>query len=66
MRHRGRDRQGVYVSSEFSIICCDQTNNDRLSTVFGYVIKGLEVCEEISLLDPNDVDIVIVSCGTIG
>jgi cyclophilin family peptidyl-prolyl cis-trans isomerase len=56
----------VYVSSEFSIICKEEYENSPklLTTVFGYVHKGLGVCEYISRLNPDDQEIIVHSCGT--
>lgn len=68
MRHqmKRRKRDGdVYVSSEFSVICKDEEDNQELlTTVFGYVLKGLGVCEYISRLNSGDNEIVVHSCGT--
>lgn len=62
MRHRGRCENGVYVSSEFSVLCRDHSVGNQMTTVFGYVYQGMEVCERISQL-PSTTDIVIDSCG---
>jgi cyclophilin family peptidyl-prolyl cis-trans isomerase len=68
MRHRMKRRKcdgDVYVSSEFSVICKDEEDNQELlTTVFGYVHKGLGVCEYISRLNSSDNKIVVHSCGT--
>ena len=68
MRHRMKRRKcngDVYVSSEFSVICKDEKDNQELlTTVFGYVHKGLGVCEYISRLNSGDNEIIIHSCGT--
>ena len=56
----------VYVSSEFSIICKEEYESSPklLTTVFGYVHKGLGVCEYISRLNPDEQKIIVHSCGT--
>ncbi|KAK4026562.1 hypothetical protein OUZ56_015566 [Daphnia magna] len=63
MRHRGRSLEGVYVCSEFSVICRDHPNNNQMTTVFGYVHRGIEICQNISRLNLNQNDVVIHSCG---
>lgn len=63
MRHRGRCEGGVYVSSQFSVICRDHGFNTQMTTVFGYVEQGLDVCLTISRVDANANDIIIHSCG---
>ncbi|KAI9563493.1 hypothetical protein GHT06_010956 [Daphnia sinensis] len=63
MRHRGRSIDGVYVCSEFSVICRDHPNNSQKTTVFGYVHSGIEICQHISRLNLNQNDVVIHSCG---
>lgn len=63
MRHRGRSPEGVYVCSEFSIICRDHPNNSHMTTVFGYVHRGIEVCQNISRLNLVQNDVEIHSCG---
>ena len=66
MRVRGRcNDNGVLVSSEFAILCTDNVTNDPFTTVFGYVVQGLNICEEISRLDPTRNRIGIRSCGII-
>ena len=63
MRHRGRCEDGVFVSSEFSVICHDHPNNNQMTTVCGYVYKGMEVCDYISRLNYMENDIIKQSCG---
>lgn len=66
MRFRGRGEQSVYVGSEFSIICSDEQLNvdQQITTVFGHVSSGMEVCEEISgILGSANNDVVILDCG---
>jgi len=66
MRLRGRcSNNGVLVSSEFAILCTDNMTGDPFTTVFGFVVSGLNICEEISRLDPARNRIGIRSCGII-
>lgn len=63
MRHRGKCESGVYVLSEFSILCRDSPRDSQKTTVFGYVIQGMDVCDRISCLRADHHDIIIESCG---
>lgn len=63
MRHRGRTIGGVFVCSEFSIICRDHPNNSQMTTVFGYVHSGIEICQQISRLNLEENPVTIHSCG---
>ena len=65
MRLKGRWSNGVLVSSEFAILCTDNAIKDPFTTVFGYVVEGLNICEEISQLDPTRNQIGIKSCGIV-
>ena len=70
MRHRGKCVDGVLVSSEFSIICDHRReefghgHGHGVTTVFAYVTDGIEVCEEISHLNPVRNDIFIARSGS--
>ena len=69
MRNRNQQRDpestGVWVCSEFSIACSDDFGGapHRLTTVFGYICKGMDVCEQISRLDSTRHEIFIESSG---
>ncbi|XP_046448266.1 uncharacterized protein LOC124197055 [Daphnia pulex] len=63
MRHRGRTIGGVYVCSEFSVICRDHPNNSQMTTVFGYVHSGIEICQQISRLNLEENPVTIHACG---
>jgi cyclophilin family peptidyl-prolyl cis-trans isomerase len=66
MRSRGHcKRGGIKVYSEFSISCLDDFSGapNRFTTVFGYINRGMDVCEEICRLDPTRHEVYIESCG---
>jgi cyclophilin family peptidyl-prolyl cis-trans isomerase len=66
MRLRGRcNNNGVLVSSEFAILCTDNLTEDKFTNVFGYVVQGMNICEDISRLDPARNRIGIRSCGIV-
>jgi hypothetical protein len=58
----------VEHTTEFTIICGEPDSSDKniqmLGTVIGYVHRGIEICEYISLLNPVERNIAIYSCGT--
>ena len=66
MRNRGQcERGGIWVCCEFTISCSDDFSGapNRFTTVFGYVNRGMDVCEEICRLDPTRHEVYIESCG---
>ena len=66
MRHRGKCADGVLVNSEFSVICDRRGvhgGDSGVTTVFAYVTDGIEVCDDISYLNPSRNDIFIEQAG---
>jgi cyclophilin family peptidyl-prolyl cis-trans isomerase len=51
------------VSTEFLIILTDRMEQRKFTTVFGHVVEGLAVCEKISQLNLEKMNIVIAECG---
>lgn len=64
MRCKARCKQGDLVSAEFSIISSDESTKMQATTVFGHVVTGMEVCEEIRRLNFKTANsVVIADCG---
>ena len=66
MRRRTKSNDGDLVSTEFSIFCDDKScSSQQVSTVFGYVISRMDVCEEISRLNSSSTSkvAIVADCG---
>ena len=62
--YREKSEYGVQCCSEFSILLADPIHRYPLTTVFGYVIRGLSTCDEISRLNINPPNKIIIKvCG---